>query len=205
MKMRGMAAALALALGTIVAGSANATVYLLTSGHFGPGNYGQVTVTGDSTDLHFVLQLAPAYSTVDTGQHFSFSGNVGGTFTAAGIVLDPSQTGDFTVATGTNISNAPFNNDFDFDLSCTAGCGNGGSNPFNGNLTFDIIGSNLSVLPATTDTSIFFAADVSGPNGTGVVGGGPLGVPEPMTWGLMIAGLGMVGAALRQRRALILA
>ncbi|MCS6986475.1 MAG: PEPxxWA-CTERM sorting domain-containing protein [Sphingomonadaceae bacterium] len=30
-------------------------------------------------------------------------------------------------------------------------------------------------------------------------------VPEPATWGLMIAGFGLVGAALRRRRATVLA
>ncbi len=30
--------------------------------------------------------------------------------------------------------------------------------------------------------------------------GGPGGIPEPATWGLMIAGFGMAGAVLRRRR-----
>ena len=45
----------------------------------------------------------------------------------------------------------------------------------------------------------------SAPGGTDIgIGPGP-GVPEPASWALMIAGFGMVGTALRRRKAVLAA
>ena len=49
-------------------------------------------------------------------------------------------------------------------------------------------------LTANRKNSWVFLSEVS-------FGGPSRGVPEPATWGLMIAGFGMAGAALRRRRA----
>jgi len=38
-----------------------------------------------------------------------------------------------------------------------------------------------------------------------VIGGAPAGVPEPVTWAMMIMGLGAVGMTLRARRRPVLA
>jgi len=209
MNMRGMAAALVVALGTIGAGAAHATTYLLnTSDKFGSGNFGQVTVTGSSTDLHFDVQMFGSYQIIDTGSHSAFTGNLAGTFTSANLVLPASETGDFSLSTG-SISNPGFSG-FNFGLNCLS-CGSGSSNPFGNHLTFDITGTGLSVLAADDHNNehIYFASDVTNADGvTGPVGGGPVtgGVPEPATWGLMIVGLMSIGAALRkQRKTLVVA
>jgi hypothetical protein len=217
MRVRVLAAVAALALGTAIGGgAAHAATYLLdTSGAFGTGSFGEVTVTGTSTDLHFDVQLFGSYQIIDTGSHFSFSGNLSGV--ASGFTLSlpsseyyttgspPTSQPDFTLSTDTSsgISNPPFAG-FDFALNCQS-CGSGASGPFGSHLIFDILGTGLSVQPATSygEEPIFFAADVTNADGgTGAVGGGPPGggVPEPATWGLMLTGVFCIGAAMRQRR-----
>jgi hypothetical protein len=214
MKVRILAAVAALALGTAIGGAANATTYLLTTSDVaafqGNGPYGQVTVTGTATDLHFDVQMFGSYQIIDTGSHFAFTGDVTGTINSLSLPSSeyhlagspPTSQPDFTLTKG-SISNSPFSG-FDFGLNCTS-CGPGSNNPFGQHLIFDLLGTGLSVQQASThnNTPIFFAADVTDANGnTGTVGGGPLGgIPEPATWGLMIAGFGAVGAAMRRNRA----
>lgn len=181
------------------AGFADAATYLLSySDAFGTGDYGTVDVTGSSSDLHFVVTLDSPYELIDTGSHYAFAMHLGGSgFALAG--LTPQQ---FTLSTG-SISSSPFGG-FNLGLNCIA-CGPGASSPWGSSLTFDITGSNLSVLAANSyhDHTIEFAADVVGAHGlTGTVGGGTLltAVPEPAAWALMILGFGGVGAMLRHRR-----
>ena len=217
MKLRGMAVALALALGSVAAGSASAATYYLNDGGgaFGDQAFGTVTVTGSATDLHFDVLLNSPFQFITTGSHVTFAGNLGGTI--GGLVVlgsDNVNSTNFTFSSTLTptIPDSPFGG-FDFSLDCKTGsssapCGQngGGGHPFGNELIFDISGTGLSVLPATPDGSkpIYFAADiVNTTNGnTGVVGatGSNAGVPEPATWGLMIAGFGAIGAAMRQRR-----
>jgi hypothetical protein len=218
MKVRILAAVAALALGTAIStGAAQAATYLLdTSDAFGAGSFGEVTVTGTSTDLHFDVQLFGAYQIVDTGSHFSFSGNLTGLASGFTLNLPSSEyytTGhpatsqpDFTLTTGTAANaNSPFSG-FNFALNCNS-CGNGASAPFGNHLIFDILGTGLSVQPASSynNQPVFFASDVTDANGnTGAVGGGPFGgggVPEPASWAMMIMGIFTVGGVMRQRRA----
>ena len=209
MKVRVLAVVAALALGAAFSGGAAqaATYYLNTSDAFGSGNFGEVTVTGTSTDLHFDVQMFGSYQIVDTGSHFAFAGDVTGTIAnSGGLVLPSSETPggtpDFTLSKGSGISNAPFSG-FDFALNCTS-CGPGSSAPFGQHLIFDIIGTGLAIQQASTHNSqpIYFAADVTDGNGnTGAVGGGPTGaVPEPASWALMIMGVACIGAAMRRQR-----
>jgi hypothetical protein len=76
-------------------------------------------------------------------------------------------------------------------------------------LTFDVIGSPLTVVPTTGTPPIYFTVDVARYDptsqkvvATGLVGATlvPGGVPEPASWALMILGFGGVGAVLRRRR-----
>lgn len=202
MRVRILAAVAALALGTAVSsGAANAATYILdASNAFSAPPYGQVTVTGSSTDLHFDVLMYGTNQIVDTGGHFAFTGNLAGSNLA--LALPVSETGDFSLTTGSGLTNDPFSG-FDFGLNCLS-CGSGGSSPFGNHLTFDITGTGLSVLTADAfnGETIRFAVDmINGAGVTGVVGGGPLGgVPEPATWGLMLTGVFCIGAVMRQRR-----
>jgi len=187
-------AASALVLGA--AGAANATQYLLQYKQGGTGDFGTIDVTGSSTDLQFVINVAPN-EIVDTGGHFAVAMKLSGSgFTLAGAPVG------FSLSTG-SISSAPFSG-FNIGVNCdNPACGNGGSDPYGTSLTFHITGTGLGVLAANDfdGHSINFAVDILAPP-TFVVGGGlaPPGVPEPATWGLMILGFGGAGTALRASR-----
>jgi hypothetical protein len=195
-----------LVLGTAFGGGAANAAYLLnTSGAFGSGSFGQVTVTGTSSDLIFTVQLFDDNKTISAG-HFALAGELSGTITGLGT---SGNSADFTLTTGPagTLANDPFKG-FDFGLTCTA-CGGGASNPYAlQTWSVDIKGTNLAVQNADSfnGENITFSADIydadwTGSGGkTGAVGGGNGGVPEPATWGLMIAGFGAIGAAMRQRR-----
>lgn len=214
MKVRVLAAVAALALGTALSGgAAQAATYMLSdpgSAFGSASNFGTVTVTGTSSDLHFDVLLNSPYKFVTTGSHVTFAGNLGGSnFSLGNVAGDNVTTSNFNFATGSNISDSPFNSDFDFSLDCKTGsgapCGNngGGGHPFGAELIFDILGTGLSVQPANNpdgSKSIYFSADVvDGAGNTGVIGATGA-IPEPATWGLMITGVFAIGAAMRMQR-----
>ena len=132
MKVRTLAAVAALALSTAVFGSAaNATVYFLDVRALWAWQLRGRSPSPATTPPICILSCSwpRAIRPSTPGSHFSFAGNVGGTFTPH---LEPasSQTERLHAATGSRFSNPPFNGDFDFTLSCTStGCGNGGSDP----------------------------------------------------------------------------
>lgn len=180
------------------AGAANATQYLLQySDAFGTGSFGTVDVTGSATDLHFVIDVSPAF-VVDTGAHYSVAMNLSG----SGFALVGAPAG-FTLSTG-SISSSPFSG-FNIGLNCDLpACGSGGGVPHPASpLVFDITGTGLGVLAADPFNGhpINFAVDIVTGAATGVVGGGlGGGIPEPATWGLMLLGFGGMGAMLRSNR-----
>ncbi|WP_294331746.1 PEPxxWA-CTERM sorting domain-containing protein [uncultured Sphingomonas sp.] len=75
-----------------------------------------------------------------------------------------------------------------------------------GTLSLFNLGAN-STLTLTNEAAAAFTTTLGAPNLAGADIGtaqvnvvfGPSGVPEPATWGLMIAGVGFVGASLRRR------
>jgi len=81
---------------------------------------------------------------------------------------------------------------------------NAGFCPFSAKgVTFDGIGKSISFAGVANQIvfdDITFGSAIPGPD----TGPGN-GVPEPATWAMMIAGFGMAGAALRRRRALVVA
>ncbi|OAN57600.1 hypothetical protein A7X12_06965 [Sphingomonas sp. TDK1] len=74
------------------------------------------------------------------------------------------------------------------------------------NLSLFTLGAN-SALTLTNEAAAAFTTTLGGPSLAGATIGtatptvvfGPSGVPEPASWGLMIAGVGFVGASLRRR------
>jgi hypothetical protein len=104
----------------------------------------------------------------------------------------------------------------DFEYGVLWGGGQGGSDPTSGPLTFEITGTGLTLSSfelslgtgpnGTGGDRAFFVADIiSGTTGlTGLVdastGLPPTSIPEPETYAMLLAGLGLMGFVARRRR-----
>jgi hypothetical protein len=167
------------------------------------GPFGTVTVTSDGTDMVKVTEtLASKVGFVSTGAGDALSFNISGdpTITVGGLTTGFAQdsSGDSKGDTGT----------FDYGISCTVptGCGNGGSNPNFGTLSFTVTTSG-PLTPAEfeleSDKGFYVASDVIDDN----VSGDPTGnaestefteSPEPTT--MLLFGTGLLAIASIVRR-----
>ncbi len=164
-------AALALALGLGIRPAAADLVYALTqsgcSGDCGPGPFG--TIDLHQTDLGTVTvteTLASGVLFVRTGgPHEALGFNVSGdpSIVIAGLTPGFSYVGAASLA--------PFGS-FDYALACS-GCGNGGSSPLAGPLSFTLSRSDHGALSIddfmANSNSYFFASDVLSNGNTGNV------------------------------------
>ncbi|WP_024516225.1 PEP-CTERM domain protein [Bradyrhizobium sp. Tv2a-2] len=163
---------------------------------FGSGPYGTVTVKDISGGVDILVQLASGFSFVDTGSHTSFAfelaaGSPLGTIT----MIQPTGSPNYSVVTSP--SDSPYGS-FTEGLSCTALCGNGGSNPTPPPLEFTLIGSGIttaSFVQNSDNDHIIFAADVILGRTTGAIGASTLvaAVPEISTWAMMVLGFAGLG------------
>jgi hypothetical protein len=229
-KVRTLAAVAALALGTAIGGgAAHADTYLLTvDGCSTPGclgsntELGTVTVTGSGGILDFTVALdnGALFNNNNNGQHHAFvfdlnpgSANLTGlhysNFTTVNSSNQTVSTNAFSGASPAPFSDSPFGSNWTNAIDYNKGSnGNSSTNASNfsfqlsdtyGNLTLAMLG----IGDVYDGKNIKFAADVYANGTTGNVGADPPvggGVPEPATWGLMIAGVFCAGAALRQQR-----
>ena len=197
-----------------------AVVYTLNIDHFGgagPAPYGTVTVTQFGAPANGVVDLTVSLT---NGNNFVLTGQAGSTIafnslqnqTLALISPPAGWSLDNGGVAGTLGANG-FGS-FNYSINC---CNNtqGGGASMPGPVTLRLSGTGLlessfaelSTLPPG-DTPAFFAVDVIG-EGTGFVGsttpGTPSGtstnLPEPGITALLTLGMGMVGAAVRRRRA----
>lgn len=191
--------------------SAAAMMFSLTgfdsTSNVGAGPFGTVTVTESAGSLIFSQTLAPGYRIHD--------GNATHTAFAFSILGDPAVTITNLTAgflaidltANSNVTSPPFGT-FYTAIDCTTACGSGYAYGFAGNLNFTVSASTpltLASLLANTvwNTSYYFTTDVVNAGGfTGNVGAtlAVAAVPEPATWGLMVVGFGMIGAAARSRK-----
>jgi len=193
MKFRGMAAALALALGTTVGGgmaNAASVIYNLTvdgcsSSCLGSNtSLGTVTVddTGGALAFSVVLTNGAKLNVNGNQTHhalvFDFGAtalNLGG-LAFSNYVLNPAASGSLSGSTSGPFSDPPFGSNWDFAVDYTP-TGAQGTGPTSYGFTLSDTLNNLSVslldAPFTTDggTKVYVAADVFANGNTGNVGG----------------------------------
>lgn len=201
--LRTAAAAMALAASAFPALAV--TVYTFDTSdpaaNLGTGPYGTVTLTQNGSNVDFTVTLAAGFNFVTTGgPHDLFAFNGTGVALADITNLDTAGTG--TLAAHIPGADNPFGT-FGFGIDCTS-CANGAGDEQADPLTFTVLNateSDFAVLSTIPPGSFraFFAADVITGQFTGAVGA-VQAVPEPETYALMLAGLGVMGFVARRRR-----
>jgi hypothetical protein len=188
---------------------ANSLNYTLdTSACCGSGPFGTITLTQNG--VNDVLVTA----TLNDG--------IGFVKTGAGDALAFSITGDpnisiFNLTSGFSLDSTPKSSPygpFNYGVKCGDACGNGGSKPFFGTLSFDVVLTGLTPASFTTTQSFYFAADIINNNifvdgkhptgnvaASGLSGGAPGGdsnsapaVPEPAS--LFLSGAALIALGL---------
>jgi hypothetical protein len=174
--------------------AAHADIYDLNQSFAFPNNvsYGTVELTqngANSADI--TVTLASGFEFVQTGNHDAFTFNIVGAsgYTVTGI--DPSA-----YVWGQPGANPAFGS-FTDKLDCLS-CQNGGAGAFASQMMFTVTDlDGLTVANFQKNASGYmFSADIVGQGITGAVAA----VPEPETYGLMLAGLAAVGFVARRRR-----
>lgn len=173
------------------------------TGGCGAAPFGTVDVTQVGTDTVQVdVSLAPGDQFVSTG----FPGSLAFDLIGSPIISASDVTAGWSLLS-TNAGNLHFDGFgyLGYALVCNA-CGNGGSDPFAGPISFDLTAAGLAPasfqeLSSGGSAQVYFVADILGTTGnTGPVGAKLIGtsVPEPGTLSLM--GLGLAGVTLLRRR-----
>lgn len=198
---------LAVGAAAVLALPALADTYMLSNGGSAfatPGNYGTVSLVQNGSAVDFTVTMASALQFfVNTGNpnqsHDAFA------FNATGVALNEitnivmNGAGVTTYASTTPGANSPFGN-FNFGIFANGYCQ--GNCPASGALTFTVLNSTVSDflrLSTGGTPNAYFAADILSNGATGAVGVTSL-VPEPESYALMLAGLGVVGAIVCRRR-----
>ena len=176
---------------------------------FGSGAFGSVTLTQSAADVLVSVALRNDLNFVNTGVHSIFSFNLGGSSSLSditGITFANGLNNVFGAAIGT--TNPQFSS-FTYEINCISNCTSGGSGGgYVDPLIFTVKNATISEfaqLSTGNGTAAYFAADViNGTGNTGTVGaispGVVAAVPEPESYAMLLAGLGVMGAVVRRRK-----
>jgi len=196
-------------LGVLAGPAALADTYSLTvdhcSGGCGTGPFGTIDVTQDGANTVLVDVNLTSSEFVSTGFPGSFAFDLLGNPT---ISVTSLTSGWSLLSTSAGSLHFDGFGKLDYALVCVI-CGNGGSNPFPGPVSFEVTAPGLTPgsfqdLSAGGSPSVYFVADILGSTGkTGPVGATltSTSVPEPAPLGLLTFGLA-AAALLRSRRTL---
>jgi len=196
-------------LGVISGTPALADTYSLTvdhcSGGCGTPPFGTIDVTQAGTDTVQVdVTLTTGDKFVSTGFPGSFAFDLSGN---PAISVSDLTAGWSLLSTNAGSLHFDGFGHLEYALVCNA-CGNGGSNPFAGPISFDVTAPGLTPtsfqeLSSGGNAQVNFVADILGTTGkTGPVGATltSTSVPEPATLGLLALGLA-AATVLRRRQA----
>ena len=196
------------ALPTLAPAAATTATYTLTSDHCtnncGPqSSFGSILVTDlGGGSLSFSVSLLNGNQFINTGFPLTLAFDLNGdpSITYSGLTSGfsiPDATGS-TQTAGTYHMDGT--GDFEYGVLVTA---QGGPGVISGPLSFTISGSGLSLSSIQLNANNnYFAVDIlSGTTGnTGLVDSSMAPVPEPETYGMLLAGLGLMGFIARRRR-----
>lgn len=162
----------------------------------GAGPYARVDITqGIDANTVDVVEtfLTPYYMVFTGGPHHALTWNISGSETIS-IAGAPSGFSLYAPAT-----NSPFGQ-FEYGINC-AGCTKGALGAMPGPLSFSII-SSVALDPTKFGVNLngyLFSSDVINTQ-TGATANVAAPVPEPETYALMLAGLGLMGLLARRRK-----
>jgi hypothetical protein len=207
MSLLKMAAAITLsAVLTMIASVTNASTitYDFTidgcTGTCGTKPFGTVKLTdasGGGVDVLVSLLNGDKFVSTGAGDAFTFDLVGNPTITVSSVTSGFSLISTQAGSTGPNGSIGHF----DYGFTCS-GCGNGGSSPLAGPLSFHVAGVSIGSFNDPNSGGNLFSADILGTNGnTGVVAANAVSaVPEPSTWAMLILGFWGVGFMAYRRR-----
>ena len=178
---------------------------------FGSAPFGTVSLTESGSNIDVEVKLRSDMNFVTTGGHTLFAFNAANTAVTDIINISDAtpRAGEYaafkTGSGGYDAVNPPFGT-FLYGIECVL-CKNGAGDKQAGPLRFTVKDAALIDFANQSDGGIaaYFSADVITGVNTGAVGATGQGVPvtpvpEPETYALMLAGLGVMGFIARRRK-----